>query len=45
MGERQQEIEAVTPVVMALPTMRALRLGGDDLAAPYLVEQTKEVMP
>ena len=45
MAQRQQGIEAVARVVAALPTMRPLRVGGDDLAAPYIVEQAKEVMP
>ena len=45
MGQRQQGIEAVAQVVAALPTMRALRVGGADLAAPYIVGQAKEVMP
>ncbi len=38
-------IEAVARVVAALPTMRALRVGVDDLAALYIVGQAREVTP
>jgi len=43
--QRQQGIEAMARVVTALPTVRVLRLGEDNLAAPYIVEQAKEVIP
>ena len=45
MWQRQQGIEAMARVVTALPTVRVLRLGEDNLAAPYIVEQAKEVIP
>jgi len=38
-------IEAVARAVSALPTMRVLRVGMDDLAAPYIVERAREVTP
>jgi hypothetical protein len=38
-------IEAVARPGEALPTMRVLRVGMDDLAAPYIVNRAREVTP
>src|SRR5262245_12616944 len=41
----RQVIEAVARPGEALPTMRVLRVGMDDLTAPYIVNRAREVTP